>query len=194
MSKLSICNLALAHLGQAPIASLNQEDERARRLNLFYETIRDEVLRSHNWRFACVEQPLARVGDNQSVSGGFLYKYPSHSLFIRRVFDTQAPQRSLPFQILFDETSHLRVLQIPSAHAYAQYTRQITDETLFDASFVKVFSLALACDLAVTLTADSHLASQLFQKYQLSLQEARRSNMAENESVPFTQDCFTEVR
>ena len=38
VSKLEICNLALAHLGQAQITSLNQEDECARRLNLFYET------------------------------------------------------------------------------------------------------------------------------------------------------------
>ena len=31
VSKIDICNLALAHLGQEPISSLTQEDERARR-------------------------------------------------------------------------------------------------------------------------------------------------------------------
>ena len=61
ISKITICNLALAQLGQAPISSLTQEDEKARRLNLFYEPVRDEVLRSHNWGFATAEEPLDLV-------------------------------------------------------------------------------------------------------------------------------------
>ncbi len=194
VSKLGICNLALAHLGQAPISSLNQADERARRLDLFYEPVRDEVLRTHNWKFAQAEGPLMRISEEETLRGGFLYKYPTNALFISRVFDVQAPKQNLAFEAFFDETTQMRVLQVPSAHAYAQYTRKITDETLFDASFVKVFSLALACDVAVTLTADTQLASQIFNKYQLSLQEARQSNMAETyEQVP-QQDSFSEVR
>lgn len=193
-SKLGICNLALAHLGQSPITSLNQADERARRLNLFYEPVRDEVLRAHNWGFARVETALTRVSQNQAIGGGFLYKYPAQALFICHVFDVQAPKQKLAFSTFFDEQNQMRVLKIPAAQAYAQFIQRITDETLFDPAFVKVFSLALACDLAVALTADTQLASQLFNKYQLSLQQARQSNRAEAfEQMPQT-DAFSEVR
>lgn len=193
VSKLGICNLALAHLGQAPITSITQEDERARRLNLFYEPIRDEVLRAHNWGFAGAEKPLSLLSQTDRA-GEFLYAYPVEALFIRRVFEVNTPQKSLSFRTFFDENTQMRVLQIPSACACAQYTRRMTDETLFDALFVKVFSLALASDLAVTLTADTQLGNQLLQKYQLALEQARRCNMAENSPAASQDDVFTEAR
>ena len=49
ISKIDICNMALAQLGQEPLASLTQDDERARRCHLFYEPVKKEVLRTHNW-------------------------------------------------------------------------------------------------------------------------------------------------
>lgn len=192
ISKISICNLALAQLGQSPISSLEQENEKARRLNLFYAPVRDEVLRTHNWAFAAVAEPLALLEEQANEQGRFVYKYPAEALFIRRVFD---PNRSrLPFQEFFRPDLHSRVLVIPSQQAYGEYTRRITDENLFDAAFIKSFSLALACDLAVSLTADTQLAAQLLQKYTLSLEEARRSNASESFTPGNTPDAFTEVR
>ena len=76
VSKIDICNLALAHLGQEPISSLTQEDERARRLNLFYEPVKAEVLRTHNWAFATVQEPLIRLEDPSAAPYPYLYQYP----------------------------------------------------------------------------------------------------------------------
>ncbi len=191
ISKITVCNLALAQLGQAPISSLDQDDEKARRLNLFYEPVRDEVLRTHNWAFAGAEEPLVLI---EEVHGKFLYKYPAEALFVRRVFDPNSGRKSLKFREFFRTDLHCRVLGTTSSQAYAEYTRRILDENLFDPAFVKSFSLALACDLAVALTGDSSLASQLLQKYTLSLDEARRSNMTENFSRAAQNDAFTEVR
>lgn len=191
ISKITVCNLALAQLGQTPISSLDQDDEKARRLNLFYEPVRDEVLRTHNWAFAGAEEPLMLI---EEVHGKFLYKYPAEALFVRRVFDPNSGRKSLKFREFFRTDLHCRVLETTSSQAYAEYTRRILDENLFDPAFVKSFSLALACDLAVALTGDSSLASQLLQKYTLSLDEARRSNMTENFSRAAQNDAFTEVR
>ena len=192
ISKIDICNLALAHLGQSAISSLEQENDKARRLNLFYAPVRDEVLRTHNWAFAGVQEPLALLEDACDEQGRWSYKYPNEALFVRRVF-TAGCNRAV-FEEFFRPDLHSRVILTPAKQAYAEYTRRITDETLFDAAFIKSFSLALACDLAVCLTADTQLAAQLLQKYTLSLQEARRSNAAES-FVPQTGvDAFTEVR
>lgn len=194
ISKITICNLALAQLGQTPISSLEQEDEKARRLNLFYDPVRDEVLRTHNWAFAGVCEPLALLDKEASKDGDFTYKYPAEALFIRRVFDLQTPQNSLAFKERFRADLHCRVLCVASRTARAEYTRRITDENLFDPAFVKSFSLALACDLAVALTGDAQLAAQVLQKYTLSLDEARRSNMTENFLRVPAEDAFSGVR
>lgn len=192
VSKIDICNLALAQLGQSPISSLEQENEKARRLNLFYAPVRDEVLRTHNWAFAGVQEPLALLAENPDEQGRFVYKYPTQALFIRAVLDEM--RHRLAFEECFRPDLSTRALLVKTPQAYAQYTCRITDENLFDPAFVKSFSLALACDLAVALTADTQLAAQLLQKYTLSLEEARRSNTSENFLKVPAEDGFTEVR
>ncbi len=194
ISKITICNLALAQLGQAPISSLDQDDEKARRLNLFYEPVRDEVLRTHNWAFAAAEESLGLIEEPQKNSGRYVYKYPAEALFIRRVFNREGAKEPVKFREIFRTDLHCRVLETTVPQAYAEYTRRILDENLFDSAFVKSFSLALACDLAVALTGDSTLAAQILQKYTLSLDEARRSNMTENFARADFSDTFTEVR
>ena len=96
VTKIDICNLSLAQLGQSPISSLEQDNEKARRLKLFYVPVRDEVLRTHNWAFAGVCEPLALLDNNPDEQGRFIYQYPGDALFVRNVFD-QAHAK-LPFQ------------------------------------------------------------------------------------------------
>ena len=192
VTKIDICNLSLAQLGQSPISSLEQENEKARRLKLFYVPVRDEVLRTHNWAFAGVREPLALLDNKPDDQARFIYQYPGDALFVRNVFDQT--RSKLPFQEFFRADRNLRVLAVGSDKAWAEYTRRITDENLFDSAFVKSFSLALACDLAVSLTADTQLAAHLLQKYTLSLEEARRTNASETFAQTQPGDSFTEVR
>ncbi len=193
-SKTTICNLALAYLGQAPITSAEQDNEQARWLSLFYDPVRDEVLRTHDWAFAATQKPLLLVQRPDHSLGEFLYKYPADALFIRRVYSPADPQKSLPFTERFDSRHQVRVLCTTVAQVCARYTRRVTDETLYDAAFVKCFALALACDTALALTGDVDLSARLQQKYTLYLEEARRANMSENCLRMVQTDAFSEVR
>lgn len=190
-SKIGICNLALAHLGQAPLSSLSQEDERARRISLFYEPVRDELLRTHNWGFAATEAPLALI-KKHPLTQEFLYKYPSDALFVRRVFAAGEPHAV--FEERFDLQHHTRLIVTKAGGAFAIYTRRITDETQFDEAFAGCFALALAAELAVTLTGDYPLANMLSQKLLMRLDEARRANTTEKVSFLPEKDAFSEVR
>ena len=197
-SKTSICNLALAYLGQAPISSLSQDNQTARWLSLFYEPVREEVLRTHNWAFAAAEKPLVRVapafeeGLQSLPNGSWVYKYPADALFIRGVYDPQDPGRPQSFSQRLEGAQ--RVIVTPVPRARVRYTRRVTDETQYDAAFVKCFALALASDIALALTGDVDLAARLQQKYTLFLEEARQTNMAEGVSWAPQQDAFSEVR
>jgi len=192
-SQTTIANLALAYLGQSPITSLQQDNESARWISLFYEPVRDEVLRTHDWAFATVEKPLVQLAGIMA-EGKFTYAYPTDALFIRRVYSPQDPHTPVPFEERFEVDSHARVLITSVPQAHVRYTRQMTDETQYDPAFVKCFALALACDLALALTGDVNLSARLQQKYALYLEEARRNNMSEGiEIIPQT-DAFSEVR
>ena len=201
-SKTSICNLALAYLGQAPISSLSQDNQMARWLSLFYEPVREEVLRTHNWAFATAEKPLVQVpsalqggGQNNPKSfpnGSYVYKYPADALFIQGVYDPQHPHCPQPFSQRLEESQ--RVILTPVPQARVRYTRRVTDETQYDPAFVKCLALALASDTALALTGDVDLAARLQQKYTLFVEEARQNNMAEGLSWAPQHDAFSEVR
>lgn len=193
ISKTDICNMALAHLGQGPISSLTQDDERARRCNLFYESVKREVLRTHNWAFSGCFSALSLLSDDCAPEWPYMYAYPQDCLFLRRIF-AKADGRNAAFKEAFNADLHARVVFCGVPNAQAEYTRDIKDEALFDPAFVKAFSLALAADLAVTLTGDNTLAQQILQKYTLALQEARRSNMSECFDVHVGGSAFMEVR
>lgn len=193
-SKIDICNLSLGYLGQAPISSLEQENAPARWFKLFYNSVRDEVLRSHNWAFAAAEKPLIPLPIAAAGPGKWVYKYPVDALFIRRIFVAQHPNAPVLFEERMDSALATRVLVSPAPQAHVLYTRCVTDETQYDPCFVKCLALALACDLAPALTGDVALAARLEQKYALCLEEARRSNMAENCVLTPQTDAFSEVR
>ncbi|MBP5404100.1 MAG: hypothetical protein J6Y17_03310 [Elusimicrobiaceae bacterium] len=193
-SQTSICNLALAYLGQPPISSLEQDNEQARWLKLFYNPVREEVLLTHDWGFAAAQKTLTLVQNPTSSQGEFLYKYPADALFIRCIFSQNAPQTPVSFEQRFDVDRHMRLLSTPAVRAVARYTRRITDETQYDPAFVKCFALALACDCALALTGDIDLSARLQQKYTLCLEEAKRANMTETWVRSPQTDTFSEVR
>ncbi len=192
-SQTTIANMALAYLGQPSITSLRQDNEQARWLSLFYEPVREEVLRTHDWAFATVEKPLVPVVQANGT-GLILYNYPADALFIRAVYQPQQRYNLAPFSERFEPTLHSRVLATTLPDAWVRYTRKITDETQYDPAFVKCFALALACDAALALTGDVNLSARLQQKYTLYLEEARRTNMAEGHFVCPQTDAFSEVR
>ena len=196
VSKLDICNLALAQLGQASISSLDQEDEQARRCTLFYEPVRREILRTHNWRFARGEAPLTLIEKDSmgSACPQYVYAYPQDCLFLQSVFPMDTPNKPVSFQELYRKDLPGRVIICGAAQARACYTRDVTDTTIFDPAFIKVFSLALAADLAITLTGDMNLAQKMLQKYALALEEARRSNMTESFEIHTIESSFVEQR
>lgn len=194
VSKIDICNLALAHLGQEGISSLTQEDEGARRIHLFYEPVKAEVLRTHNWAFALVREPLVLLEDPSAPAYPYLYQYPADGLFVRKVFAGAEGRKPYPFKEVYRRRINQRAVQTPAPQAVAEYTRDVQDATQFDPAFVKAFALALAADLALTLTGDEALCRLMLGRYSQCLEEARRSNMSEGFEIPPADSAFVGVR
>ena len=194
ISKIDICNMALAHLGQEPISSMKQDNDRARRCDLFYEPVKREVLRTHNWAFAASVSTLALLQQNKASDWPYMYAYPQDCLFLRRVFGAGNHHQACEFKELYQNDIHAKVIYCGIDQARAEYTRDVTDEGGFDPAFVKAFSLALAADLAVTLTGDVALTQRILQKYTLVLDEARRCNMTENFELHHGSSAFWEER
>lgn len=176
MTKVDICNMALAHLGQAPINATTDQNERARRCALFYPVALDKLLKCHPWRFADTTAQLATV-DASRIPPPYKYAYarPANALQINKVFN------ETPGQFKFFEASDAtgRMLVTYEPVTYVNYTRKETDTNLFDAAFVEALSWELAHQLAPTLTKSNEDVTRTQQQALITLDQARYQNRAE---------------
>ena len=181
ISDVLICNLSLAHLGQAPIVSLTEANESARSLNRIYEITRDVVLRAKDWRFAAVKTPLAEIADQEVPGWAYIYAYPSSCLCIRKIFYDAESQNPDPieFETLFLPEINQKVIVTNYDDAYIEYTHIVIDPELFDMSFVMAFSFLLAAQVAKPLTGDDDKAKLALSIYGSLVSDAARINDAE---------------
>lgn len=75
-TSVEICNLALGHLGEAPIAAINDDNTRARACLKHYDTALEATLRSHRWNFAQSRKTIAldwkEFGDFEDGAGSVM--------------------------------------------------------------------------------------------------------------------------
>lgn len=82
LNVITICNLALSHIGENPnIASIDPPEgsAHAEKCALFFGVVRDEVLESHLWRFALRRTTLPRL-DGDLRDGRGRYQLPTDYL------------------------------------------------------------------------------------------------------------------
>jgi hypothetical protein len=84
-SDVDICNRALASVGSTKlIEALDQTGStEAEQCLLWYERLRDEILRDRVWKFATRRATLALVAGETRTDWGFVYALPSNCLQVR---------------------------------------------------------------------------------------------------------------
>lgn len=67
MTRIDICNIALAQLGRDSISSWDDDNATARQIKIFYETAVDRLLRDHNWNFAMRTASLVQIHNADGI-------------------------------------------------------------------------------------------------------------------------------
>lgn len=191
-SVAAICNQALSALAlDADIQVITENSAEARACNLFYEDVRDQVLRDFPWPFARKVAVLALVTGTPN-EWGYQYRYPSDALAIRRILpygdDTatlgqlEFPSTRIPYSIAQDATG--RLLWTFMEDAWVEYTVQITDVTMFPDDFAAAVALLLASFIAPRVTGGdpNKLGDRALAKYQWRISSAKANAL--NEQAP----------
>jgi hypothetical protein len=129
----------------------------------------------------------------------FLYAVPAKCLRVRRIYNPQHAIIPDPYRdrtisedigdSRFGRPADFRVLRSPVTlvdaiaaqidNAYAEFTYDIVDESVFPDDFVDGFSLLLAMKLAIPLSADKELKAQINKEAIAFWDEAKRKNGGE---------------
>jgi hypothetical protein len=184
-STVSICNLALGHLGADKIDALTEASTEARACNRFYSQTLDALLAAgHPWRFARHEAVLAEV---TGVTGGrwsHTYALPADLLRVREVRPpdgtlsgvilpgdlTSRDEGGAPYALFGDR------LLTDLSPVSLSYIRRVDDPTKFPPLFVEALSWHLAARLAMPLTRD---ANQRQAAFQMALQTQAAASAAD---------------
>ncbi|MBL0320284.1 MAG: hypothetical protein IPP74_13490 [Alphaproteobacteria bacterium] len=208
-SQTEIVNMALTHLGQESVASIDSDSDNAIKSKLIWDGCRDEVLRACPWSFSTVIAALNEYSDDTVTGWDYVYAYPPKCLFIRKIYsdynqniiDLTSNMSQLPnlyldesFKVVFNPTRNLKVLVCNISPAYAEYTYQVTDPGVWDSLFVKAMSFKLASELANYLEGSQESAKRNFELYRLAISEAMATSQNESNIPRVKKSAYIDAR
>lgn len=159
LSDIQICSRALVvHLGSKPIGSLSEETDRARVCANAYLPLMEFLICAYPWRFATKRAKLTRT--TTTDKNGFRYEFimPTDRLMQASyaVLDTEAVDaRPITEFSLYGGKLYANAPEI-----WVDY-RFYPSEAEWPAHFAKLAEVALAAEIAYTITDQANRASDL---------------------------------
>lgn len=187
MDNIGIVNLALSHLGAAPVQSLDEGSAEANAAKLNYDAARRSALRANPWSFALRTATLAKL-EAAAPDFAHVYALPQTCVKALRLI---APHKTEPG----GEPFVIRggTLCTDSVGASLEYVADITDPAEFDDLFVEVFSYHLASKLAMPVTGNGGNAQNFLQiARQLTVEAA--ANSARDRRDAATTNAYLDAR
>lgn len=174
MTKLEICNLALARLGHKPIISVSvTTDPVAVTCNALFDHTAAEELRDYAGSFCQTRATLVLDQTETDDNGQYDYAYdiPANSLRVLSVVNTTDRDEQVEFVLRGD---HVYTDQEYAEIVYVD-ARATNPETMVpDRGFVTALSYRLAADLCLQLNGELGRQNQLLQLHERELGKAKR--------------------
>ncbi|WP_313349080.1 hypothetical protein [Paracoccus sp. (in: a-proteobacteria)] len=158
-SAIAICNVALTtYLGAKTIAAFEEPSPEAEQCKLHYDRIRRSLLERWSWVFASRRELLVEETLNDRA-GAWSHRYarPGHMVAVRWVNDPTAARMAMQLGQSPDTLREMTAVSIYSdaAGAVIEYTRDVTDPTIFTSGFSDALAAHLAAAIAMPITRDA---------------------------------------
>lgn len=196
-SVVSICNRALQMLGAESIINLQEENNRARALNVAYEPVRDAELHRRRWRFslkrasipASATVPISDYARQFPVPNDFLRLVPGGD--IRQLADLS------DFRSGSSATYSLeggQILTNLGAPLKIRYISRVTDPALFNASFAEALAARIAHTCCERITQSDSKQQLAWGYYKQAVKEASVANAIEGAPESVADDTWVLAR
>ena len=185
-SEVGVANIALSHMGQKHISSLDESNESARVLNARFDDVRDSVLRAAPWNFAEARASLPKLAAAPAWGYDNQYQLPTDCLFAREIEDGEELNLVWKVEgrkILTDEGAPLNIL----------YTARIEDPNEWDVLFIAALGARLAFETAEQITKSAGLKKVLWDTYIRVYVEATGIDGQEGTPAQSPNDPFLDV-
>lgn len=150
-SEVSICNLALSHLGdEATVSSIDPPEGSAQASHCaqFYPSARDSLLEMHDWKFATVRVMLSEI-DVETWNWSYAYAVPNDMIRACSVLPSTAVNDSEAVDYVLQTQEDGAVIILTNLEsASLVFIKRVTDPVKFSPLFEITLSWFLASMLA----------------------------------------------
>lgn len=189
VTEVQIAKLALQHLGDRwDITSMTEATPEAEQVNLVFDNVRDMVLRSHPWTFAKKYTSPTALAGTVPAQWDYMFTYPSDALRIVRIVNPLGDAQPPIKYAIGKNSSNAKVIMTNEEEPEFEYIQQITDPAEFDPSFVTAFSYRLAQYIAIPITGDRGMMSDMKALADIELAMAQAENSNEDIEAEHTRD------
>lgn len=166
---VDICNIALDHLGQPPVNSIeNPTSTQEYILQRHYAKVRRSLLRQYVWNFAKARAMVSRAGTPE-FDYEDEYQLPNDCVRILSV----GGERETTYKREYDiEGRKLLLNNGGESTLKLRYIKDVTNVTLWDALFVELMTYMLAEALAYKVTLKKGVKEQITEHIKLLLSKA----------------------
>lgn len=175
MSIVQICNRALStYLGQGHINSLTESTPMAEQCNLHYSDTLQSLTEAHWWIHATGRQVMAELTNDRTTEWAYNYQRPADALVIRWVNDAASARLLLSQDQDPDTPRDTTGLSIYSdvSVATCEFTKSVTDTSLFPQYFSDALSAMLAANMAMPLAENLRAAQNAMSQAENKLDQA----------------------
>lgn len=181
-SEVEIANVALTLLGEARIASIDDDVKAAREVKAIFAIARDALQAGYNWHFAKTREKLTALADAPSFGYAYQYQLPTKCLRIIQIADYFPGIDLTDYRGASTEEYQIegrRILTDFTAPMNFRYVQQVTDTSQFAANFTMMFGAYLAQLLAEPLTQSDQKRARATEQMARELALAVRANAIE---------------
>lgn len=192
-SVISICNMALGHIGRSttPILALTDPSVEARTCNLWYDIARQELLEAYAWSFGRQRVTLALHSDPPPIEWSQRYQQPANILSMRGLWNPLANQQTggisagangalfsqgfwngyygdlsnaVPFERELSLDGSVVTILTNLASAIGVFTFDQQSVSLFSPGFINALAYRLASKMAYPISGKLPLAQELMKE------------------------------
>lgn len=177
---VSICSNALLMLGKDPIASLQEDSDRARYCANLYPPLRDTLLRKHFWN--CAIKRVLLSPDAVAPAYGFTAQFPLPSDFLRLMEVGSTGAFIKDFQL------ENRMILANATALPLRYVWRNDNEDDWDVGLVETATAMMAALLAYPVCQSTSLRDSLLDTATKTLRESQAIDGQENPSETFGEE------
>jgi hypothetical protein len=150
MDQTAVANLALVHLGDRFIDSINnQRNPDANTLRLYYTHARNAIYEMHDWKWAKRSGQLQVLATAPTVRYDYAYALPAHFRRLSNISDSETMDPQLDDFDIVDRT-----VTTNSGYVFMEYVASDWDESVWPAPFADCVAIKLAALACMRITHD----------------------------------------